>query len=163
MLRRKEEGVRNNAVFRPLYLVHLGCLLGNGHILVDNAQATFPRHGYSHAGIGNRVHGGGHQGNIQFNFVRKLCRQVNILGQHFAAMGYQQYVVKGKTFPNNLLKHGRPPPQPFVLKLGLSAILSNSTWKVNAVFGQIRPVSGTFGIFRPVAPGGKCMYNEGIP
>ena len=104
---REEEGVGDNAVLRALHLINLRCLFCNGHVLVDDAQTAFARHCNGHAGIRYRVHCGRHQRNVQLNHRGELNRKIDFLGQHFTAGRNQQHIIERKTFPNNLLQHGR--------------------------------------------------------
>src|SRR5690606_577072 len=51
----------------PLDLAHLGSLLLDAHVLVDDANAAFLRHGDGQAGFGDGVHGCGNQGDVQLD------------------------------------------------------------------------------------------------
>ncbi len=84
------------------HLVHLAGLLLNGHVFVDDAHAALPGDGNAHAGVGDSVHGGGHQRDVQPDFLCQLYRQIDVLGQHLAFVRHQQDVVKGQPFADIL-------------------------------------------------------------
>ncbi len=50
--------------FEFLHRAHFSRLSFNGHVLVDNTNATFLRHGNRQAGFSHGIHGGGDEGNI---------------------------------------------------------------------------------------------------
>ena len=112
---REEERIGDHAVLRALDLIDVRSLIGDGHVLVDDTQAALTRHSNGHAGIGDGIHRGGHQRDVQLDHGGELDGHVNVLGQNLAAGGHQQHIVKSKTFAHNLLKHGNEPP-PQILK-----------------------------------------------
>ena len=59
------EGIVYNAVFASLDAVDLIDLLLDGHILMNDAYAAFTGNGNRHAGFGDGVHGGCHDGNVE--------------------------------------------------------------------------------------------------
>ncbi len=62
------EGVGDNAVLAALDHVHLLGLCADGHILVDDADAALTGDGDGHAVLGDGIHGGAHQRDIQREF-----------------------------------------------------------------------------------------------
>ena len=54
-----------------LLTAHFGSLPLDGHVLVDDADATFLSHGDCQAGFGDGVHGGGNQWHIQLDATGK--------------------------------------------------------------------------------------------
>ncbi len=55
------DGVLDHPALEFLDLAHLLRLLGDGHALVDDADAALLGHGDGQAELGNGIHGGGHQ------------------------------------------------------------------------------------------------------
>ena len=90
------EGVGDDAVFRALDHVHLLCLGGDGHILMNDADAAFSGNGDGHAILGNGVHCGGHHRNIQLDFFGQLSVQINIHRMDLAFCRNQQNVIKSE-------------------------------------------------------------------
>ena len=97
----KIEGVGDNAVFRALDLVHLAGLLFDGHILMNDAQSAFAGHRNRHVVVGHSVHRSAEHRDIQFDFWGKLYGEIHVSGQHAAALGHQQHIVKSQTFSND--------------------------------------------------------------
>ena len=95
---REEKRIGNDAVLRALYLIDLGGLILNGHILVDHADTALTGNGDGHIGLGDRVHGRGHQGDIQGNILGQLGGQIHFVGQHIGLCRDQQNIVKGQPF-----------------------------------------------------------------
>ena len=56
--------VFDHAGFEFFDLAHFGRLLLDSHVLVDDADATFLRHGNCQTGFGDGIHGRGHQRDI---------------------------------------------------------------------------------------------------
>ena len=105
---RKEKWIGDYAVFRALHLVHLRRLRGDGHILVDHANAAFARDGDAHAGVGHGVHGSGEQRYVQLDAFAKLCGKIHFFGKHLALLRHQEHIVKRKPFANWF--HAQAPP-----------------------------------------------------
>ena len=84
----------NHTVLGTLHGMHLTGLLGNRHILVDNANATLARYRDGKTGLGDGVHGGRHQRYIQCNTAGKSCGEINCARKHFTVSGNKEDVVK---------------------------------------------------------------------
>ena len=56
------------------------------------------------AGLGHRVHGGGHQRDVESDLAGEPGRGVDLGGHHFGRAGFEQNIVEGETFAN---LHGR--------------------------------------------------------
>ena len=95
---REEKRIGNDAVLRALYLIDLRGLILNGHILVNYADTALTGNGDGHIGLGDRVHGRGHQGDIQGNILGQLGGQIHFVGQHIGLCRDQQNIVKGQPF-----------------------------------------------------------------
>ena len=110
VLRAEEKRIGNHAVLAALYLIHLGRLLLNGHVLMDDPQTAFPRHGNRHTAVRHGIHGGAHHRNIQSDVLRQLDGKIHIPWQHFTPGRDQQHVVKGQSLSDSLLQHSVSPP-----------------------------------------------------
>ena len=73
-----------------LDLAHLGGLLLDAHVLVDDANATFLRHGDGQAGFGDGVHGSGNQRNVQLDFAGQAGLEADILRQNLGISGIRR-------------------------------------------------------------------------
>ena len=110
---RQEKGIGDYAVLAALYLIHLRGLLGNGHIFVDYTHAALASQRDGHLGLGDGIHGGGKNGNIQLDFACQLDGQIGVLGQHLALARYQQNIVERQALSNMILQHLQQPPLAF--------------------------------------------------
>ncbi|MCY1357081.1 hypothetical protein D9M69_435580 [compost metagenome] len=81
-----------------LDLAHLGGLLLDGHVLVDDADAAFLGHGDGQAGFGHRIHRGGHQRDVQFDAAGQAGLEADILRQNLGITRDQENVVEGQGF-----------------------------------------------------------------
>ena len=78
----EEERVGDDAVLASLHLVDVLRLCFDGHILVDNAHAALARDRDCEAGLGDRVHCRAEKRNVEFDFVRKTGREVDVFGDN---------------------------------------------------------------------------------
>ena len=101
--RAQPERVGDNAVLTALDHVHLLSLLADGHILMDDADAALPGDGDGHAVLGDGIHGGADQRNIQMNFTGQAGVQINVGGQHITGSRDEQHVIKGQPLLDKLL------------------------------------------------------------
>ena len=83
-----------------LYASHLGCLVLQGHVLMNDAESTSFGHGDGKATLGHRVHGRGDEWNAERDLARKSRSQIGIGGKHAGGGGHQQHVVEGQSFGN---------------------------------------------------------------
>ena len=68
------------------------------HIAVHESDAALPRDGDGQARVGDGVHGGGDDGNIQRDAARKERARIGVGGQHVGFAGHQQDIVESQTF-----------------------------------------------------------------
>ena len=94
MVFRDGHRVVNHAVLGPLHPAHVGGLLGDGHVLMDDTQAAFTRHGDRRLGLRHRIHRSGQERNVQFDLIGQIGFQLDFLGQHLAAARNQQNIIK---------------------------------------------------------------------
>ncbi len=90
------KGIGDDAVFRALDSVNLLCLLFNGHVLVNNANAAFPGQRNGHTGLGDSIHAGAEQGDVDINIPGKLGFETDLAGQHRRLCRNQENVIKGQ-------------------------------------------------------------------
>jgi hypothetical protein len=87
-----------DAVFGALDPVYFSGLSFNGHVSVDNPDATFPGYGYGHAGFSDRIHGGANDGNVKSDSSGEPGRNVYFPREDLRLSGNQQYIVEAQTF-----------------------------------------------------------------
>jgi len=73
-------------------------LLLDGHVLVDDAHPASLGHGNGQAGLGDGIHGGGGQGNVELQIARDARRQIDVFRQHLGIVRHQRNVVKSEGF-----------------------------------------------------------------
>ena len=88
--------VLDHPAFEALYLGHLGGLLLWRQVLVNDPDAAFLRYGNGKARFSHRVHGCGHDRDIQGNAFRDSRRQADVTGKNGRVARYQQNVVKSQ-------------------------------------------------------------------
>jgi len=93
----QKEWIGDDAVLVSLDALHLIRLPLDGHVLMDHACAALARHRDRHVALGDRVHGGAHERNMEADFFCKLCVQADLLRYHIALAGDQQDIVECKT------------------------------------------------------------------
>jgi hypothetical protein len=83
----------------------LARLLGRGHVLVDDADAAFLGDRDREPGLGDGVHRGRDQGQVQPDPARQAGGKVDFARQDVRVRGYEQDVVEGECFLDD--SHGR--------------------------------------------------------
>ncbi len=91
-----------------LDLAHFGSLLLDGHVLVDDADATFLGHGNGQARFGDGIHRSGQQRDVQFDATGQAGLEADVLGQHLGITRDEQDVVESECFLADA-QHGRAP------------------------------------------------------
>ena len=76
------DGVIDHAIFGSLNGLHLAGLLLNGHIFVDDTNATLTSNGNGHLALGNGVHGCGDNRGVERNVAREFGGQANLARQN---------------------------------------------------------------------------------
>ncbi len=76
------ERVHHHAAFEALHLAHLFGLADDIEVLVDDAHAAVLSHGDGHAGLRHRVHGGGHQRDVEADALGELGPGVGLGRKH---------------------------------------------------------------------------------
>ena len=98
--------VHDHAAFGALDLVDLGGLRLDTEVLVDDADAALLRQGNGQIGLGDGIHGGADQRDVEFDFIGQQGRDVRVTGEHVRMRGQQQHVVKRQALGQRLFKHG---------------------------------------------------------
>ena len=83
----KGHGVVNHAVLGALDAAHMGRLFGDGHVLMDDADAALACQRDGQRRFGHGVHGGGHDGDVELDITRETGPDG----------GSPPHVVEGKT------------------------------------------------------------------
>ena len=96
VLRGEGERVGDDAVFGAFYFVHFFCLRFDRHVLVDHADAALPRHCDGHAALRDGVHTGAHHGDVKYDFLRQVGRQIDLARDDRRVGRHEEDVVKGK-------------------------------------------------------------------
>jgi hypothetical protein len=94
---RNGHGVVNHAVLGTLHPPHVRGLLGDGHVLMDDADAALAGQCDGKRSFRHGIHGGGHDGDVELDITRETGPDADLPRQHFRIGGYQQHVVEGKT------------------------------------------------------------------
>ena len=76
-----------HAVLRTLDATHLSGLLGDRHVLVNDADTSFTGNGNRHRRFGHGIHRGADHGDVQRDIAGELSAQGYFTGQHFAVGG----------------------------------------------------------------------------
>ena len=98
ILRFEEEGIGDDAVFGALDLVHLLGLFLDAHVLMDDAEPPFARHGDGKAALRDGVHCRGDDGKIERKPLAQRGAEVYIVRQDVGRLRDEQNVVKCKSF-----------------------------------------------------------------
>ena len=99
-LRVHGQRVDDHAAFVALDLADLVGLLLDRHIAVKDAHAAGLGHGDGEPAFGHRVHGGGHQRDVQTDLPGEFRRGVHLARHDFGRAWFEQNVVEGEPFAN---------------------------------------------------------------
>ena len=91
--------VYDHAGLELLHLPHLGGLLIRLEIAVDDADAAGLRHGDRHFRLGDGIHGGGDDWDIDGNRFGDPGADIGLGRHHFGQAGPDQHVVESERFP----------------------------------------------------------------
>ena len=94
-------GVGDHAVLRTLYLTYLTGLGGDAHILVNDADSAFARQGDGHGRLGDRNHGGRHDGDVEGNVAGETGVEVYHAGEHLRISRDEKDIVECEAFHGN--------------------------------------------------------------
>ena len=97
--------VDDHAAFRALHLVHFVGLLIDGEVAMDDANPALLGERDRHVRLGDCVHGGAHDGNVQTNLARKLRLRAGSRRDNVRAGGQEKDVVKSESLRNGKMNH----------------------------------------------------------
>src|ERR1700751_6021152 len=95
---RNGDGIDDHAAFRALDAVDFFGLAVDGHVPVNKADAPLAGDRHRQVGLGDGIHRGRSQRNIQREFARETRARVHLRRQDRRLAGQQEHVVKGKAF-----------------------------------------------------------------
>ena len=93
--------VADHSVLAALYLAHLGGLGGYAHILVNHSYSSLPCKGDGHRRLGDCIHCGRHNGDIQSDVSREATREADFPRKHFRIGGNQKDIIESEAFKSN--------------------------------------------------------------
>ena len=95
---RNGHGVVNHAVLGALDAAHMGRLFGDGHVLMDDADAALACQRDGQRRFGHGVHGGGHHRYLKLDVTRESRFELHQVRGHLRICRYEQHVVEGEAF-----------------------------------------------------------------
>jgi hypothetical protein len=97
--------IDDHAAFRALHLVDFGGLLLDGEIAMNNAEPALLRQRDGHVRLGDRVHGGADDGNVEADVASELRLRAGLRGNYIGARRQQKNVIESKSFGNGEMNH----------------------------------------------------------
>jgi len=101
--------VGDDAVRRPFDILDFLCLPERREVFMDNADAALFRQGDGEAAFGDRIHGGGGDGDVQLDIPGEPGGCGDFGGNDIASLRYHQDVVKRDAFFKIHFRHGTFP------------------------------------------------------
>src|SRR5438552_13637402 len=95
-VRPEGDGVQDHARLAALHAVHFGRLAVDRHVLVDYADATLTRDRDRHLRFGDRVHRGGHEGDVERDAAGEARAHVHVPRVHAREPRNEQNVVESE-------------------------------------------------------------------
>ncbi len=92
--------IDHHAGFEFLHLPHLGGLALGVEITMDHADAAGLRHGNRHARLGDGVHCGRDDGDVERDRAGDAGADIDFGGEHLRQAGLQQHIVERERFAN---------------------------------------------------------------
>ena len=89
-----------------LHLLDLERLVGEPEVPVDDPDTAFLRHGDRRARLGDGVHRGGEERDVEADGARQLGRDVGVARQDLGSGGNQEHVVEGEPLTQLICQHG---------------------------------------------------------
>ena len=77
VVRAEEDRIDDDAMFGAFDLIDFLALFVDAHVLVNDADAAFPRHSDGHIRFGDGVHARAHDRNIQLDLIRQVRRHID--------------------------------------------------------------------------------------
>jgi len=98
-------GVDDHAGLGTLDAIDFLELAVDGEIAMDDADATLARDADGQARFGNRVHGGGSEGDVDGEIAREAGGGVDFGREHSGAAGLKEDVIERQTFGDGTINH----------------------------------------------------------
>ena len=92
----ERDRVQDHPALAALDPVDLGRLALDGHVLVKHADAAGPRHGDGHVGLGDGVHGGGDERNVQGDGAGEAAAGRDLARMNGRIPRHEEDVVEGE-------------------------------------------------------------------
>src|SRR5256886_5136941 len=92
----ERDRVHDHPRFAALDAVDLRGLAVDRHVLVDHADPAQARHADRHLRLGDGIHGGGDNRDVQRNGASEAAGDGDVAGMHRRVTGHEQDVVKGE-------------------------------------------------------------------
>jgi hypothetical protein len=92
----ERDRVENHPALAPLHPVHLRGLALGRHVLVEDAHAAGPRHRDGHVGLGDGVHGGGDQRDVEGDGAGEAADSHDLARMHRGVSRHQEDIVEGE-------------------------------------------------------------------
>ena len=105
--------IDHHAGFELLDLPHLSGLTIDVKIAVDDADAAGLRHGDRHPRLGDGIHRGCDNRNVERDGAGDVGADIGLRGQDIRQAGFQQYIVERIGFAYSLKSLHTPSPTPF--------------------------------------------------
>src|SRR3989454_158606 len=105
-VRAQRDGVEDHARLAALHAIHFRRLPVHRHVLVDHADPALPRDRDGHLGLGDGVHRGRDERDIERNAAGEAGAHVHVPGMHARVPRNEQHVVEGESRAGAEGSHG---------------------------------------------------------
>ena len=99
--RRDRQRILDDTALEALHLRDFGRLPCRRHVLVDDAEATFLRHGDREAGLRHRVHRGGHERDVERDRPGEAGLEADVAGNDLGVRRDEKDVVERQRLPDD--------------------------------------------------------------
>src|SRR5947208_33821 len=146
-VRSEGDGVQDHPRFAALHAVHLRRLAVHRHVLVDDADAALTRDRDRHLRFGDRIHGGGHERDVEGDAAGKARAHVHVPRMYAREPRNEQNVVESESGSRPEGSHGES-----YWAGGVSSTLSLSVDFFAASSTAAFPAAATFSSNFPAFP-----------
>ena len=99
------DGVDDHAAFTAFDAVDFFGLAGDRQVAVDDSNAALLRQSDREVRLGDGIHGGRNDRNIQSDLAGKAGSGIDFRRQHIAEGRFEQYIIEGEAFGQYVLNH----------------------------------------------------------
>src|SRR6266566_2120139 len=146
-VRPESDGVQDHPRLAALHAIHLRRLTVHGHVLVDDADAALARDRDRHLRFGDRIHRGGHEGDVEGDAAGKARAHVHVPRMYAREPRNEQNVVESESGSRPEGSHGES-----YWAGGVSSTLSLSVDCFAASSTAAFPAAATFSSNFPAFP-----------